>query len=511
LVYNLGMAAGPEVPEGVEAGQEKDKDAKEQEYRKRHQYREGQTQLEIISTSVERHQLIDAGRNFMNGFEDMSLHPDGSVSEYRLEDTIAVVGNRKSDMSYSCQDLRDLGYLVKRRDENGNIKLDKKGDPIEDLVFLGFAYTSKIEVLEHRKKILDPHGLLLHTEVEEEPIQTFVAGKDEDRENLYKGLAQVQSEMTAREDLVKKLRFLWGQTENLEGLVQFYYMGSLTADAMGDLCDAEGRSIPHPDPKESMEGKRVAVLTKTEGGAEYRKRNELGDATSAALQCLEIAALSEKPAELEALLKRPGIKFLFNVTDKEIDELFLTDLEIAKQKNLDGSPRKRIDNANMNMLYKWIGRPWLWEQRINGPKENVKEDNEQSLRGLFTKHGNILVESEWEGAEKLFQNIERFLIGGDGAKSILAKKDARDACFIAWGLLRTTAMATDLGGQVYHYDADELLKRDPGNYVAHEMGAMTSCDRIKVIGPNIFRNVYRFLKPEIRGFGPDGSLGKYPD
>ncbi|KKS96224.1 MAG: hypothetical protein UV71_C0001G0098 [Microgenomates group bacterium GW2011_GWC1_43_13] len=476
-------------------GEEEDENAKkdkdEQEYRKRHQYREGQTQLEIISSSTERHQLIDAERTFMNGFEDMSLHPDGSVSEYRLEDAIAVVGNRKADMSYSKQDLLDLGYLKQ-------LQNPQTGKVEERLTFPGFGYTMRIENIEQHKKILTPDGTVHHIEIEEMPIQVYVPGTDEQREALRNDLYQVQSEMTAREDLVKKLRWVWNQTENLEGLVQFYFMGSLTQESMNSLCNAEGRTIP----SEQNNGERIGALTRTEGGAEYRKGHEFGDATSVALQCFEIAALSEKPAELEILLKRPGIKFLFKVSDQEVDDLFL-------------EPGQRGGRQLNPTLVKWIGEPWNWDRTIKSLKENVKNENKKGLRGLLTKHGNTLVESSWNDVEDIFEQVERFLGGGNDRKVVrrnsLAQKDARDARYIAWAELRVTAMASDLGGQLYHYPADKYLDRPEGNYVAHEMGGMTSCDRVKVIYPNIFRNIYRYIKTERRSYGPDGSIGKYPD
>jgi hypothetical protein len=484
------------VDDSEESGEEK-RDKDEQEYRKRHQFREGQTQLEVISTSVERHQLIDAERTFMNGFEDMSLHPDGSVSEYRLEDSIAMVGNRKADMSYSRQDLIDLGYLEETVKEVGNpVTKRKEVTKEERLIFPGFGYTSKIEIVKQRKEIQTPDGITHHFEIEEMPIQVFVPGTNEQREALRNDLHQIQSEMTAREDLVKKLRWVWNQTENLEGLVQFYFMGSLTAESMGNLCEAEGRTIPN----ETNNGERIAALTKTEGGAEYRKGHELGDMTGVALQCFEIVALSEKRDELEALLKRPGIKFLFNVSDQQIDDLFLTDQERGG---------RELDSK----LAKWIGEPWKWSPEIKSPKKNVKD--EKSSRGLLTKHGNVLAESKWDDLNDIFEQVERFLGGGNDEKVVrrnsLAQKDARDARFIAWAELRVWGMASDLGGQIYHYGADKYLDRPEGDYVAHEMGGMTSCDRVKVIAPNVFRNIYRFIKTERRSYGPDGSLGKYPD
>lgn len=496
----VNYAASNDNPEGS-SGSEDSKD-KEEDYRKHHQYREGQTQLEIISTGTERYQLIDAGRTFMNGFEDMSLHPDGSVSEYRLEDAIALVGNRKADMSYSRQDLLDLGYLLLRKELKRNEdtrEIEETGKIVETLTYPGFAYTSKIETLEHEKKILTPQRTLHHIEVEEEPIQVFVAGTDSQRKELYRNLDKIQSEMTSREDLVKKLRWVWNQTENLEGLVQFYFMGSLTQEAMDALCNSEGRTVPD----RMIEGKRTPALMKTEGGAEYREGCELGDAIGVALQCFEIAALSEKPGEFEALLKRPGIKFLFKVKDQEIDDLFIP-------------PDKRPDRVLNPSLVKWIGEPWTWNKGVGVDRnDNLAKGGkpaELNIRGRLTERGNVLVEPKPGDLEYIYQQIERFLGGGDAAPN-LAAKDARDARFIAWGLLRVTGEASDIGNQWYRARKDNYylgVKKDT-IYPHHDMGGMTSCDRVKVIAPNIFRKIYRYVKTEIRGFGPDGSLDKYPD
>lgn len=479
------------TPETKAQGSEENDKNKAEEYEKRHpHYREGQTQLEILSKSTERHQLIDAARTFMNGFEDMSLHPDGSVSEYRLEDSISIVGNRKADMSYTKDTLLALGYLqISQNPVTGAVE--------ERLIFPGFAYTTKIESIEHRKKILTANGNLHHIEVEEEMIEVPISGTDDQRKKLNEDLNQVQGEMTAREDLVKKLRWVWNQTENLEGLVQFYFMGSLTQESMKILCDAEGRTSAS---REAGKGREAALIT-TGGKAKYREGHEFGDAMSVAYQCLEIAALSEKPKEFEDLVKRPGIKFLFNVTDQEIDDIFL-------------KPQDRQNRTLNPMLVTWLGEPWTWKKEVGkSKKDNLKSGNTpetENKRGLLTEKGNILVGYEWTDIEHVFKQIERFVGGGDNS-SVLAAKDARDARFIAWALFRVTGEASDLGGQPYFYDNDLFLGRKAGVYVNHEMGAMTSCDRVKVISPNVFRQVYKSLKPEIRSCGPDGSLGKYPD
>lgn len=464
--------------------EDEEKQNGEKEYRARQYFREGQTQLEVLTTSTRKEQLVDVGRTFMAGYEDMSLHRDGSVSEYRLDDAIALVGNRKADMSYSLKDLVELDYL----------SYDKEGRPTFN--FPGFCYTTTIEMKSRGQRgIYDPEGNLLRTEVEEEPTQVFLPGTDGQREELSKDLGQVQAEMTAREDLAKMLRWVWNQTENLEDLVKFYYMGSLTNTAMQSLCNAEGRKFVTKEVDRLLppggEFKKD-WLQETQGGVEYRPGHEFGDAMSVALQCFEIAALSEKPAELKDLLKRPGIKFLFKVEDQDIKDIFL------KPEDRGNRPL----NAN---LVKWIGEPWRWSTKIAGPKENV--ENEEASRGLLTRRGNILVESKWEEAEDIFQQVERFLGGGDDSPALM-KKDAKDARFIAWGLLRTTGMASELGGQLYNQPCVDGVKRD---IISHDLGAMTSCDRVKVYSPNVFRNVYRYIKPEIRNFGPDGSLDKYPD
>ena len=494
-------------------GREEGEESKngEKEYRARQYFQEGASSLEVLRTSVHPEQLIDAERTFMAGFEDMSLHRDGTFSEYRLDDAISVVADRGAAMSYDFKTLSGLGYLD-----------PESFDPDTgeaNFAFPGYCYTTKTRMIETQTGAsVSPDGkTIISINIERVPTQVFLVGKDEQRSELSKILrSDVQVEMTARKDLVQMIRWLWNQTENLEDLVKYYYMGSLTNTAMQSLCNAEGskfvtKESPQLLPPGAESQNKSNCLRTTEGKAEYREGHEFGDAISAAIQCFEIAALSESPQELEELLKRPGIKFLFKVEDQDVDDIFL-------------KPEDRGNRPLNADLVKWIGEPWAWKKNVREGKsdmnkslfdeesnplvnEDGKQLNESDMRGLLTSKGNILAASEWEDAEFVFQQVERFLGGGDGSPTLLGK-DVRDARFIAWGLLRTTGMASELGGQLYHQTCVDGIKRD---IISHDLGAMTSCDRVKVYLPNVFRNVYKYLKPEIRNFGPDGSLGEYPD
>jgi hypothetical protein len=508
LLYNFGMAEV--IPPG-EVGREQDKGA--QEYFSRQFTREGQSAIEVLSEGISRKQLVHEAREYLAMFEDMSLHPDGSISEYRIGDTIAIVADRRAAMDHTVQDLKNLEYF------------NVKSDGSIDFAFPGFAYTKKDRpVLMSSRIVKDASGNEVGKEENWGNGVEYLPGTDLQREILRDTLADVQSEMTIREDLVKKMRWVWNQTENLEGLVQFYFMGSFTHEAMNNLFNAEGRingltetagGVKFTKGLEPEEAKRKALekLGKSDPAQvedqeefqklikEFKKGKEMGEAISASLQCLEIAALSENKKEFEDLIKSPGFKILFDVTDSEVNDLFLDD---DHRKNPDGSirPIKPI-------LKTWIGEPWRWSAEIKGPKVNVED--EKSSRGFLTAKGNILVESSWSDAEYLFKQIERFLGGGFEAKTTFARKDARDARFIAWSWFRVTGEASDLGKQKYHYKEDVVLRRPEGDYFAHDMGGMTSCDRVKVIAPEVYRGVYRYLKPENRKYGPDGSLGKYPD
>jgi hypothetical protein len=505
----------------VEPGKEPEPGKAESEYRARQYFREGQTSLEVLTKATEKRQILNAARTLMSGFENMSLHPDGEVSEYRLGDVISLVESRAQDLEYEPQALIDLGLMrVKVRkepviDENGKVQVENgqivtREVPFYDFEQPGFAYKSVDRLtLSPPKYVFDAEGNVVRQEREVTFETVYLPGSPDERKNLSETLHAVEGEMVAREDLVKMLRWVWGQTENLEGLVQLYYKGSLTKDAMEILCNAEGRTRYD---KES--GKDVSVLTKTEGGVEYREGHEFGDAISVALQCFEIAALSEKPEELEALLKRPGIKFLFDVTDQEIDDLFIR-------------PEDRPNRQLKSSLVKWIGEPWSWwndkkDPKIeNGRKVYAKKEDHlrpvevngkkyENKRGLLTERGNILVDSDYSDIEYIFEQVERFIGGGSGSGS-LNRNEARDARFIAWGLLRVTGEASDLGYELYYEGDNKNLNRAAGLYPHHDMGGMTSCDRVKVISPNLFRKIYRFVKSEIRSFGPEGSLDKYPD
>jgi hypothetical protein len=473
-----------ELPTGASTEQGKD-DKNKQPEAARH-LREGLPNIEVIERSVDPKQLIDASRSYMAIFENMILKPDGTVAEWSMDQVKANLEGRISVMNETLQDLQDMGYLTYKSvvDENGDQQREAT------FSFPGYAYTSTVVWAETERRVVqDQDGKIKQESIIGQTV-SYEPGTDEQRKALAEVLTRVDGEMTAREDMVKMARYVWNQTENLEGLVQFYFMGSLTHEAMRILCDAEGRFT-------GVEGvDRKSILTKTEGGAEFRKGHEFGDAMSVSLQCLELAAQSENYEQFKDLVTRPGFKFLFKVSDQEVDDLFLR-------------PEERQGRTLNATLVKWIGEPWSWNKEpvdFNDPDKKHK-----GIRGLLTEKGNILVESSWNDAEHVFEQIERFIGGGSEAKGNMAKKEARDARFIAWEMLRVTGMASDLGGQVYHREYDKELDRPEGNYISHEMGGMTSCDRIKVIGPNIFTQVYRFLKPEIRGFGPDGAFQKYPD
>lgn len=458
----------------------------EKEYRARQYFQEGASSLEVLRTSTHKEQLIDAERTFMAGFEDMSLHRDGTFSEYRLDDAISVVADRAAAMSYDFKTLSGLGYLDP---ESFNPDTGEA-----NFSFPGYCYTTKTRMIETQTGAsVAPDGkTVISINIERVPTQVFLVGKDEERNELSGVLkSDAQPEMTARKDLVQMTRWLWNQTENLEDLVKYYYMGSSTHTAMNALCNAEGRKYLVKESTSTQERPKDGLFA-TEGGAEYREGHEFGDAMSVAIQCFEIAAFSEKKSELKSLLQRPGVRLLFKVTDQEVDDIFL-------------KPEDRKDRPLNPILVKWIGEPWNWSEEIAGPKDNV--GNEQDSRGLLTKHGNILVESKWEDAEDIFQQVERFLGGGKDS-SLLVRSDARDARFIAWELFRVTGMASELGGQLYHHTCVDGIERD---VISHDLGGMTSCDRVKVYLPNVFRSVYKNIKPEVRNFGPDGSLGQYPD
>ena len=480
----------------------------EKEYRARQYFQEGASSLEVLRTSVHKEQLTDAERTFMAGFEDMSLHRDGTFSEYKLDDAISLVADRASAMAYDLKTLAGLGYY----DPEAH---DSETDEVS-FTYPGYCYTTKTRMVETQSGAsVAPDGkTILSINIERVPTQVFLVGKDDQRKELSELLrGSVQPEMTARKDLVQMTRWLWNQTENLEDLVKYYYMGSSTHTAMNALCNAEGRKFLSGKEAETPRAELIKEgLRKTEGGVDYREGHEFGDAISVAIQCFEIAALSENPKELEALLKRPGIKFLFGVEDGEIDDLFLKDKE---RKNPDETIRQVKD-----VLIKWIGKPWLWDEKIHSSKDDLepaiyKEEvdiegnkrSEDGVRGLFTQKGNILVESDWEAVEYVFRQVERFL-GGGSESPVLVRNDARDARFIAWEKFRITGMASELGGQLYHKVCVDGEERD---IISHDLGGMTSCDRVKVYLPNVFRRVYRYIKPEIRNFGPDGSLDQYPD
>lgn len=470
-----------------QSGTEGEKRNGEKEYRARQYFQEGASSLEVLRTGIQREQLIDAERTFIAGFEDMSLHRDGTVSEWRLDDAISLVADRSAAMAYDFNTLSGLGYLDPASYNPETTEAN--------FAYPGYCYTTITEIRPViRGANLAPDGKTVISQiVENVPTQVFLTGKDEQREELSEILKDdIQPEMTSRKDLVQMTRWLWNQTENLDDLVKYYYMGSQTNVAIDALCNAGGRKYVSKDIKIGQEAHRYDGLLVTEGGAEYREGHEFGDAMSVALQCFEIAAVSENVDELKNLLMKPGAKFLFKVSDQEIADIFL-------------KPEERQNRPLNPILVKWVGEPHKWETTINDSKVNVKKEKES--RGLLTNKGNILVESSWNDAEEIFKQIERFIGGGKEAP-ILAAKDARDARFIAWELVRLTGMASELGKQLYRKICVDGIERV---IYCHDLGGITSCDRVKVLQPNVFRNVYEYIKPEKRNEGPTGSLGSYDE
>lgn len=481
----MGIYYAPPADQGG-GSPEDDAKRKAAEYYARHYPTEGRANVETLRTATEKNLLIHTSREVMAMYEDVEFHPDPAISDFRLEDVIAAIKDRQSAMELSVTELRNLGIVS---------QLSIGGKEIITFNYPGFEYK---KTTESQKKVVANHygpdeKTIVSIEVAEIPTELYLTGTDSERNELAKILERIQVGMVARQDLAKMFRWVWNQTENLEGLVEFYMKNSLTADAMDMLFNAEGR---------------MGGPIKTEGGVDYEKGHEFGDAMSVALKCFEIAACSEDVKALEGLLKRPGIRELFKVTDQEVDDLFLK----PEQR-----PSRKINPA----LEKWIGHPWMWKQTVRSGKGDLKTElpmgtkdnrgNEIGVRGLLTEKGNILVDTEeYSDMEYIFEQVERFLGGGNKAPKFLAK-DARDARFIAWELLRITGMASDYGKQLYEDEEDLALSRPKGNYYHHDMGAMTSCDRVKVFLPGVYRSIYRYLKTENRDSGPEGSLGKYPD
>lgn len=467
------------VPSADQGGGSPEDDARKKaaEYYARHYPTEGRANVETLRTATEKKLLIHTSREVMAMYEDVEFHPDSAISDFRLEDVIAAIKDRQSAMQLGGKELETLGIVS---------RITLSGKEVVVFNYPGFEYK---KTTEHEEKVVAKHygpdgKTIVSIEKAEVPTEVYLVGTDFQRHDLAENLNNIQAEMVVRQDLAKMLRWVWNQTENLEGLVEFYIKNSLTVEAMDMLCNAEGRT---------------GGLIRTEGGVDYEKGHEFGDAMSVALKCFEISACSENIKVLEGLLKRPGIRELFNVTEPEIDDLF-------------SNPGQTPDRPINKILNKWIGKPWMWKQDyedVRSGKDDLKE--ELKYRGLLTEKGNILVDAdEYSDIEYIFEQVDRFLGGGIKAPIVLAK-DARDARFIAWELLRITGMASDYGRQLYHEDEDLALRRPKGDYYHHDMGRMTSCDRVKVFLPGVFRSIYRYLKTENRDFGPEGSLGKYPD
>jgi len=405
---------------------------------------EGSTYTEVLMTRTEKPPLVFAGREIARLSEATAIIPTGEQSIYVTENTLAALAQRAGALELGSRELLDLGIIG----SNGKGGFEEKVP--------GFGY----------KRTYTENGF------------SDEIGSDAERSELVTTLNNIRAEIRTRGELAKMFQVVWAHTENLEGLTNLYYEYSPTQKAMDQLFKAEGLK--------NINGE--SFLNKTDGGVEFTKGHEFGDAISASSMCLEIAAASESPQKLEALLKRPGTRLLFSATDAEVDALFIPDVVGAP-------PRPRNES-----LEKWIGKPW---KPVRGGKEDLKEDLKEkaSSRGLLTKYGNILTETEWSNIAEVRQNIERFIGGGPNTR-VLVRNEASAAENIAWELIRITAEASDIGGEIYKDNKGNIVK------LSHDLGGMTSCDRVKPILIDWFREIYAKYKGDSASdFGPEGSLG----
>jgi len=491
----MGGAGGSTFPENKPSfdqlsgggGESPDRDEEAQEYARRQafgRFMEDQPHMEILRTESNPQIILYAAREIGRLVENGQNNLRTTVSPYVMESVLTQMSDRAGALELGKNDLIKLGLV-----EPNSINEDTS-----EAIFThrGFAYKNEIKQIKvKRGETLDPQGKVISIQVENVDIPIDYIGSDDQRKFLSDKLKIFRNELETRKELSDEHVWLIGNTENLSGLTEFYYRVSCpTETAMNNLCNAEGQ--PNG-------------AKKTEGGVEYREGKEFGDTISVALQLHEIVGTSEDYQALKDLVRRPGMQFLFNVTEQEIDDLFLR-------------PDGRKNREIKTILKEWIGEPWKWvdsdQTPLGGGKRNRKnkddlelETNDLDSRGLLTRCGNINVGTEWPQIMEIRENIRRFIAGGENVGTI-AKRDGEAAENISWEFFRISAKSTELGGAVYKDKGRDGVERVA---MHHDMGGMTSDDRVKVLMPEVFRSVYKYLKPgETRDWGPEGSFGKYP-
>lgn len=423
--------------------------------------------VEILASQVETPILIHAADELISRYEDEDFHNEGYKNDYAFMHIIDTMLERERNLKLTKEDLNALGIIKNYQSEKDQAIFEVRG----------YSYKKKMEEIVVLSEVIKKPSGEEDKVFKISQIEADVVGSDKQRITLSSKINLLRGEMIARQDLTKMYGTIVRNTENLEGIVQeLYYRQSMTPKAMEILFNAEAR---------------VNTLKKTEGGAKYESGKERGQARDAAVRCLEIVGCAEDYQKLKDKLQRPGIKFLFNVTDAEIDLLFV--------------PANQRGGLTVNpVLAEWIGDPSTWTD-VNGSLRQKKVFTNE-IRGKLTKEGNIFVESSQDKIDSIKNNIEDFISakGGKGRsplKSELLKREAKAVVNSAWGWFRVTGKATTYGYTFYEKNGQKLPFSD--------MGGVTSCDRIKVMYPEIFRAIYKRNKTETRDWGPDGSFGKY--
>jgi len=467
-------------------------------------FKAGYAITEVYRSLPNPEAIRDVTRELMHHHEDISLTLENLSTKYDLTPILAPIRNRRFALSYTNERLRELGIVVEKKD--GTLEAKAAGFALRvDTKEKERKITKKIEtqqVDEKGNRLTDKEGNLLppRIEIRTETIETTEEkpdfGTNEERKDVVGALQEAEAEIVVRQLIYEHFKHLASNTDNLEGLVQFYLMPQPTAEALNlffNLKDVQ------------------RAKTETAGGGEVKT---FGDKVDMAMRLYYIVALSEKREQLEKLRKTPGWRMIFpnSTPDQPSDEELL-----------------------------WVGSVVNWKdglRRIGDKAENPKEGNDlveeldKGHRKGFVAKGNIFAHAGYQlyeqkrldekgkpeyvkvpetGAEQetyVRKKVIEFL-GGD--RSAEAAEEVAFRLFKLWGV------AAEMGFEVY--ENPKYPKGASSSYkLEYEMGPATD-DFAKITRPWMYQWKQIFEKEGAseeldtstirRDAGPLGTWGRY--
>lgn len=432
--------------------------------------------------------VIFATRGIMRMSEKWKFTPEDGSSEYEIRRPLKAVSSRETALGYSVRELIDKKIITKLNEDNtGEARFG--GFEIYGIKNQTFVLESCRVDQKTRQPILDGTERYRPSIIE---VPYF--GTPEERERMEKAYERASAEIAVRYLIHELYKSHSNNTENIDGLANFYLYSLPFADGLGELFDL---------PEENGE----TTITKTDAGVELRKGHEFGDKIETAYRAYEIISLSEKPGELKKLTKKPGWKkFMFPNAEQEA--IWVGNIDQWARET------QEVEKFTSNS-YEFSIIPG---ERTG--KEDVANELAQHTRGRLTKYGNIFTSQVPQTSNEIASSQHRQIeeIRGEVRKLLGGDKSAIDAEQEAWRLFRLNWMATENGYEIYKRSKDfpNTPKKQvakgifensvfKGVEVVTDMGGETSDDTFKVLRPDLFQANYT---EKGRDPGPLGSLFK---